>query len=417
MCVVNMTRSWRTSRVDQKESKGKEFELGYVFERMVKGMRNEMNTVLWKIERSRDLSPEGIRCMLKNGLESMVGAVEKVMNGVSDGMAKEWRVKDKEEKESEDRARKLEDQREREARDREERGRKVEERMKVLEERIEEKASDKKVRMMGDKIERDRKDGEEETRGLSERIRKLEERVVNEVQKTEKDNRERQERIDKVEADIIKERKERQEFERKQKDYLESKDMMEQKKEMERKMELAMEQIKILNLDFGRECNERKTVVEEAVRKLQEKVSVHDREEFERIMRGTKVSVLGNSTSVKEVEKGKIHTVPILLACWCKNAKERLEDIVKRAGIFVSVQWPKESLNFVKELREKVEQMGYERKTYFARIRPTVVEGTVYIRVDVKRKEGGNFERLAYWSIPTRDKRSMEPKWMAGKRK
>ncbi len=65
-----------------------EFELGYVFKRMVKGMRNEMSTVLWKTERSRDLSPEPIRCMLKNGLESMVGAVEKVMNDVSDGMTR-----------------------------------------------------------------------------------------------------------------------------------------------------------------------------------------------------------------------------------------------------------------------------------------------------------------------------------------
>ena len=39
----------------EKGSKENEFELGYVFERMVNGMRNEMNTVLWKIERSRDL--------------------------------------------------------------------------------------------------------------------------------------------------------------------------------------------------------------------------------------------------------------------------------------------------------------------------------------------------------------------------
>ncbi len=30
--------------------------------------------------------------MLKIGLKSMGGAVEKVMNGLSDGMAKEWRV-------------------------------------------------------------------------------------------------------------------------------------------------------------------------------------------------------------------------------------------------------------------------------------------------------------------------------------
>ena len=66
-----------------RSAKEDEFELGYVFERMVKGMRNEMSTVLWKIERSRDLSPEALKHMLKNGLESMVGAVEKVMNGVA----------------------------------------------------------------------------------------------------------------------------------------------------------------------------------------------------------------------------------------------------------------------------------------------------------------------------------------------
>jgi hypothetical protein len=40
------------------------------------------------------------------------------------------------------------------------------------------------------------------------------------------------------------------------------------------------------------------------------------------------------------------------------SAKERSEDIVKRAGIFVSIQWPQESLDFVKELREKVEKIG-----------------------------------------------------------
>ncbi len=55
---------------------------------------------------------------------------------------------------------------------------------------------------------------------------------------------------------------------------------------------------------------------------------------------------------------------------------------------------------------------------------PILVEGTVFIRADVKRKEGGSFERLAYWNIPPRDKvnwwrynKSMELKWMAGTRK
>ncbi len=76
-----------------------------------------------EMERRRNLSPEGIRSMLKIGLQTMGGAVEKVMNGLSDGMAKEWRVMKNREKESERRSRILRDQREREGRDREERER------------------------------------------------------------------------------------------------------------------------------------------------------------------------------------------------------------------------------------------------------------------------------------------------------
>ncbi len=37
-----------------------------VLERVVKGMRNEMNTVIWKIERSRDVSPEAVKNMVRN---------------------------------------------------------------------------------------------------------------------------------------------------------------------------------------------------------------------------------------------------------------------------------------------------------------------------------------------------------------
>jgi hypothetical protein len=57
-------------------------------------------------------------------------------------------------------------------------------------------------------------------------------------------------------------------------------------------------------------------------------------------------------------------------------------------------------LEFVKGLRKKVEDMGYEKKEYFARIRPTLVDGTMYIWADVRKKEGGRFEKLGYWRTP-----------------
>ncbi len=43
----------RRLRSQREEENGVE----HVIERMVKGIRNEMNTVTWKIERSRDVSP------------------------------------------------------------------------------------------------------------------------------------------------------------------------------------------------------------------------------------------------------------------------------------------------------------------------------------------------------------------------
>ncbi len=56
-----------------------------------------MNTVLWRIERSRDVSPEVLQNMVKNGLDAMVGAEEKAMYGVSDRLAKERKEKEQKE--------------------------------------------------------------------------------------------------------------------------------------------------------------------------------------------------------------------------------------------------------------------------------------------------------------------------------
>ncbi len=79
--VIDMAHRLRSAKED-------ESGLRHVFERMVNGMRNEMNIVLWKIERRRDMSPEALKSMIKNGLESVISEVEKVLNGVSDGLQK-----------------------------------------------------------------------------------------------------------------------------------------------------------------------------------------------------------------------------------------------------------------------------------------------------------------------------------------
>jgi hypothetical protein len=82
---------------------------------------------------------------------------------------------------------------------------------------------------------------------------------------------------------------------------------------MERKAEAAIEQINLLNLDFGRTVVIGKLV--EIMRMIQETVGSENREEFGRIMRGTRVIKLGNGTSIKVLKKGKVthSTSPICL--------------------------------------------------------------------------------------------------------
>jgi hypothetical protein len=186
------------------------------------------------------------------------------------------------------------------------------------------------------------------------------------------------------------------------------KEVMESEKEMERKMEEAMGQIKILDLDFGVESKARKLLVEEAVKIIKEKVSLHDREECDRILKRTRVYTLGKSLSQKQTQTGKIYTVPVLLACQCKSEKDRLEEILKKGRMHVSFQWPKESLEFVNGVREEVERMGYGRRVYFTRLRPIYVDGRVMIRAECRNKEGGKFEQVARWRLPPLDRTKWE---------
>ena len=229
-----------------------------------------------------------------------------------------------------------------------------------------------------------------------------------EMKVREKEDSELHERIKGIENTLEKERKYREALEREVEAERKLKDVMESEREMERKIEEAMKQMKILDLDFGVDCKEKKKLVEEAVKIIKEKVSPKDREECDRILKGTRVYVLGKCTSQKQTEKGNVHTVPVLLACQCGSEKGRLEEILRRAGLHVAFQWPKESLEFVSGVREEVERMGYGRKAFYTRVRPTVVEGRVVIRAEYRRKEGGKFEQLAWWRLPPLDRTMWE---------
>jgi hypothetical protein len=113
---------------------------------------------------------------------------------------------------------------------------------------------------------------------------------------------------------------------------------------MERKIGPALEEIKVINLDLRRKCENRKELANVAVLIMQENVRLKDRKEWDWIKKWFRVYILRMGTKgVKEGEQS-IHTVPIQIFCKGLGNMDRLEGNLRKAGIRVFFQWPREAM-------------------------------------------------------------------------
>jgi hypothetical protein len=329
--------------------------------------------------------------MLEKRVKKEEEGVRKVCAEVTAWKGKvEALVEEKEEKERQDRLNK--EERMEQGREERERLSAVEAGLKALETTVKEKEGDERkgrlctqekegseeviedgMRVVGDR--------EEKERILAEKISRVEEGL----------ERERRIRIRREEERRI----EREERERK-----------ESIKQMEKKVCNAMEEVKVLNLRFGSVSKAKEELLKEAEEIIKGKVDEKDRKECEWILRKSRLYVLGEGTGEKEVGKERIYTAPVLIKCGSNTEKERLEGMLRTAGVRVAFHWPREMLEFVDEVRGWVEEMGYMKDVYFTKVRPHKVDGVPQLRAEVKRKDGkgGGFRRLGSWSCPPLDK-------------
>jgi hypothetical protein len=391
--------------------KASEFEIGELFGKLIKGLRQEMSGVIENIERSRNLSLEDMKGMLRNSLEAVAGSVESMMCGISDEMASDRKRREGEERRRDEWAQGLEQRGVRERKKIDLEGKKWEERMHRIEEV--EKERGEKLAEMERLAEKDKYEQDKEWRRVDDRLTKVEERL-------EQASNEREQirghllDLERIEEDYRKEEAER--TMQRQKVVL----AKESEKEMEGKVGVAMEELKILDLDFGKVIVRREEVVKNALEMIKENMKQQDRKEWDWHVQRSRIFVLGQQTKEKEFEGRKIFTVPILIKCGSVRDKERMEKMIRNAGIRVSVHWPKELLGFVKGIREKVEGMGTGGGNEFVRVRPVKQDGVVLIRADVRRKEGGRFRWVADWKCPPLNKELwtvvhdiMRPGWIA----
>jgi len=337
-------------------------ELGDIFGSISKVMRREMEAVVGK-------APRLLQESMKEGMDVLVRAVEETMSRISERENREGR----ERKEKERR--------------REEHMAKIEERLQRLERRTEaglaemEKKAEVGLSEVKDKVKEVEKriEGAEQ---VESRVKELEEKTVVEKEKAEDKEQLGAEVVDMVTGQIVKMR------------------LKEAVKEMEGKVKAAMCGVKVGNFNIGQETENKALIVRKVLGEVMKAAKKEGVGQLDRVLKRTRVVVLGKRT-VERCEEGEsIQCVPILLQCQDRKDAQELEGILKGAGYFPTLHWPEEMMEFIKGVREEVRRRGVTEQESWIRVRPEEEEGRVRIRVDTKPKAGGRFRLEGVWGCP-----------------
>jgi hypothetical protein len=232
--------------------------------------------------------------------------------------------------------------------------------------------------------------------GLTEMMNGISDRVTVERRKREAGEMDMEDKLTKIKDEIKDIRRE--------KDGVSNEVVMDRvrrsEKDMEEKIGLAMCNLKLLDFNFGEITQDRIGMVRTVVKGLRGDVHPDDRYSFDKILRRTRVQIMGKSTELRKGRDRTIYTVPVLLECQDRSDADDLDATLRRAGYFCSFHWPQESMEFVTRIREEVRKQGFPEQSHYVKVRPEVRSGTVRIRADAKAKNGGRWTLAAVWQCP-----------------
>jgi len=171
-------------------------------------------------------------------------------------------------------------------------------------------------------------------------------------------------------------------------------------KDMEGKVRAAMSGVKVGNINIGQETDNKVLIVRKVLGEVRKAAKREEEGQLDKILRRTRVVVLGKRTEGRREGGETIQSVPILLQCQDRKDAQVLEGILKGAGYFPTLHWPDEVMEFIKGGREEVRRRGVSGMESWIRIRPVEEEGRIRIRVDTKSKTGGKFRLEGVWRCP-----------------
>ncbi len=219
---------------------------------------------------------------------------------------------------------------------------------------------------------------------------------------------------EKLEAAAVRETSNKQKLEEMEK-FRETNEVKASRVEMGKKMEAAVTQVKILDLNFDKEIDDHKEMLNCAKIRLRAKVKASEQEKFGELVKKAVVQVLAKKTVKRKAKDDgqDIWTAPVVLTMKEKQDRWEMEDLLRRNKIFPTFHWPKEFLEPMKKMREELAK-EVDEETHYTRIRPVEADGKWKIRADIKPKDGsGRFLHKATWEMPPLDEenRRKVPDW------
>jgi uncharacterized protein YoxC len=170
-------------------------------------------------------------------------------------------------------------------------------------------------------------------------------------------------------------------------------------KEMEEKVRKASCALKVVNMDLGQDTGNKALIVRKVLWEVRRRVRQEEAGHVDRVLRRTRVVVLGRRTEGRKVGERTIWTVPVLFQCVDKKDARYLEWGLKGGGFFPTIHWPEEIMEFINGIKMRVREGSTDQENW-VRVRPEEAEGQVRIRVDMKPREGGRFRLKGVWVCP-----------------
>ena len=167
-----------------------------------------------------------------------------------------------------------------------------------------------------------------------------------------------------------------------------------------------MRAVKVLNIDIGKDTEDKADIVRRALREVRRQAREDKDGHLDRILKRTRIVVLGRKT--RGMQEGGRHgfTVPILFQCEDRKDTKELERVLRSSGYFPTFHWPTEVMEFLRRIRK--EDMEAARQESHYRLRPEVREGRIRIRMEVRPKAGGRFTIRGIWKCPPLDQELWE---------